>query len=135
MRHEDRVRPEWIDNNDHMNLAYYVLVFEGAIAAMRAGLGLAGALRLGQMHTVYEREVMLGDALRIETHLIAADRHRLHLFQELFHAEAGYRSATLESVAEHDVPFAAETARQIAALITESPPEGAGRQITMARRA
>ncbi len=24
------VRPEWIDDNGHMNLAYYVLVFDGA---------------------------------------------------------------------------------------------------------
>ncbi|MCL2429473.1 MAG: thioesterase family protein [Alphaproteobacteria bacterium] len=134
MQYEDRVRPEWIDNNDHMNLAYYVLVFEGAIGAMAERLGLAGGVRMTQMHTVYEREVMLGDRLRVETHLLAADATRLHLFQELFHAETGYRSATLETLAEHDAPFTAEAARSITALIAASPPEGAGRRIAMARR-
>jgi hypothetical protein len=27
-RHRERVRPEWIDYNGHMNVAYYVLVFD-----------------------------------------------------------------------------------------------------------
>ncbi|MBO0709711.1 MAG: acyl-CoA thioesterase [Acetobacteraceae bacterium] len=134
MQHEDRVRPEWIDNNDHMNLAYYVLVFEHAIEAMRRRLGLPGAFSLTQMHTAYEREVMLDDRLRVETHLLATDASRLHLFQELFHAEAGYRSATLESVVAHDTPFASEVVADITQLITTNPPSGAGRRIAMARR-
>ena len=28
VEHEDVVRPEWIDSNGHMNLAYYVVVFD-----------------------------------------------------------------------------------------------------------
>lgn len=135
MDYEDRVRPEWIDNNDHMNLAYYVLVFEGALEAMGERLGLPEALRVTQMHTAYEREVMLDDRLRVETHILAADPSRLHLFQEMFHAEEGYRSATLELVAEHPAPFAPEISVCIAALVSPTPPQGAGRRITMERRA
>lgn len=130
--YEDTVRREWIDNNDHMNLAYYVLVFERATEDLRRRLRLPGRLRIAQMHTVYEREVTLGDPLRVTTHVLGADASRMHLFQEMAHADQGYRAATLEIVAELSAPFAPETASRIAALIASETPKGAGRRIAMA---
>jgi acyl-CoA thioesterase FadM len=35
--YRDRVRPEWIDNNHHMNMGYYVVVFD--LATTRGSLG------------------------------------------------------------------------------------------------
>ncbi|MBN9563691.1 MAG: thioesterase family protein [Alphaproteobacteria bacterium] len=130
-QHEDTVRPEWIDNNDHMNLAYYVLVFSGATDALAARLALPGRLRVTQMHTVYEREVTLGDRLRVATHLLAADASRLHLFHEMFQAEQGYRAATLEIVVEHQGDFPPEARTRIAGLLARDWPQGAGRRIAM----
>ena len=133
-QHEDTVRPEWIDNNDHMNLAYYVLVFSNATDALARRLGLPGRLRVTQMHTVYQREVTLGDRLRVATHLLAADASRLHLFHEMLNAEQGYRAATLEIVAEQETTFPPETRERIAALLARETPEGAGRRIAMPSR-
>ena len=130
-QHVDTVRPEWIDNNDHMNLAYYVLVFSNATDALARRLALPARLRVTQMHTVYQREVTLGDRLRVTTHLLAADARRLHLFHEMLNAEQGYRAATLEIVAEHETAFPPETRQRIAALLTHEMPEGAGRRIAM----
>jgi acyl-CoA thioesterase FadM len=130
-QHEDTVRPEWIDNNDHMNLAYYVLVFSGATDALAQRLGLPGRLRVTQMHTVYEREVTLGDRLRVATHVLAADTARLHLFHEMFQAEQGYRAATLEIIVEHSGDFSTDTRSRVTALLARDWPEGAGRSIAM----
>ena len=130
-QHEDTIRPEWIDNNDHMNLAYYVLVFSGATDALAQRLGLPGRLRVTQMHTVYEREVTLGDRLRVSTHVLAADAARLHLFHEMFQAEQGYRAATLEIVVEHQGDFSPDTQARISGLLTREWPAGAGRRIAM----
>jgi acyl-CoA thioester hydrolase len=132
-QHEDTVRQEWIDNNDHMNLAYYVLVFSGATDALGRRLGLSGRLRVAQMHTVYEREVTLGDRLRVATHVLGADASRLHLFHEMFHVRHRYRAATLEIVVEHDPPFLPATRESIAGLIASELPNGAGRRIAMPR--
>ncbi len=128
--YEDVVRPAWIDHNGHMNLAYYVLVFAGALDGLRARLGLGG-LRLSEMHTVYAREVNLGDRLVVTTHVLDVRDARLHLFQEMRHAAAGYRAATFESVAEHALPFDGAARVRLAALVAPAPPEGAGRRIAM----
>ncbi len=132
-QYEDTVRPEWIDNNDHMNLAYYVLVFSNATDALAQRLSLPGRLRVAQMHTVYQREVTLGDRLRVATHLLAADASRLHLFHEMLNAEHGYRAATLEIVAEHETAFTPQTRERIAALLARETPDGAGRRIAVPR--
>ena len=131
--HEDIVRAAWIDDNDHMNLAYYVLVFTGALDGLRAQLGLPGMLRLTQTHTVYEREVKLGDRLRVTTHVLAADGSRLHLFQQMWHAGENYRAATYETVAEHQGAFPPGLRTRLAALTPSAPPDGAGRRIAMRR--
>ena len=38
-RFEGMVRPEWIDANGHMNLAYYVVLFDSATDAIFEPLG------------------------------------------------------------------------------------------------
>ena len=38
--YRDRVRPEWIDYNGHMNVAYYVLAFDYATDAFFDHLGI-----------------------------------------------------------------------------------------------
>lgn len=46
-----------------------------------------------ETHTVYEREVHLGDRLRVQTWLLGSDTKRIHYFHELFHVASGERSA------------------------------------------
>jgi acyl-CoA thioester hydrolase len=148
--YDDVVRPEWIDSNGHMNLAYYVVAFDLATDRFYDEIGIGTAYReatgnssfVAETHTVYERELRLGDRLRVRTWLLAADSKRVHYFHEMFHTESGERSAVQELMALHiDMgvrrvsPFPAELAASLAGMVkTYAPaalPKGAGRRITM----
>ncbi len=131
MDYEDIVREAWIDDNDHMNLAYYVLVFTDALEVLRTEMGLGPALRLTQMHTLYEREVKRGDRLRVVTQVIGVEAHGLHLFQTMFHAGEGYRAASFESVARFDRELPPPLRERLASLIPQVRPDNAGRRIAM----
>ncbi|MBS0560486.1 MAG: thioesterase family protein [Proteobacteria bacterium] len=108
-RHETVVRPEWIDYNGHMNLAYYVVVFDEATDVMfdHIGIGMSSSHRAGmttfaaESHTRYLAEVKLGDPLAIFTHLLGVDGKRVHYFHEMFHARDGYRAAVQELMSLH----------------------------------
>ena len=150
--YEDVVRPEWIDSNGHLNLAYYVVVFDLATDKLYATLGIGDAYReesgnscfTAETHTVYEREVGLGDRLLVKTWLLGADSKRLHYFHEMFHAESGERSAIQELMALHIdmrvrrvAPFpearSAALAEAVARHAPAEPPKGVGRRIMTLR--
>ena len=148
--HELRVRPEWIDYNGHLNLAYYVVAFDQCVDVVfeRIGIGLDYRKRdeLGtfaaETHTLYEREVREGDPLRISMHVLAIDDKRMHLFLEMFHAEEGFRAAAQELMYLHvDLkvrrvsPWPAQVRAKIDAMAAHCAglpvPEGVGRRISM----
>jgi acyl-CoA thioester hydrolase len=151
--HHDVVRPEWIDSNGHMNLAYYVVVFDLATDKLYATLGIGDAYReatgnscfTAETHTVYEREVHLGERLFVNTWFLGADSKRLHYFHELFHSDSGERSATQELMALHIdmrvrrvTPFP-ELQREalqeaVANFAPAQPPKGTGRRIAMPKQ-
>jgi acyl-CoA thioester hydrolase len=150
IEYEDVVRPEWIDSNGHMNLAYYVVVFDLATDKLYATLGVGDAYReatgnscfTAETHTLYEREVHVGDRLLIHTWLLGADAKRLHYFHELFHADSGERSAVQELMALHIdmrtrrvAPFPEEQHVNLQSAIAKhapaEQPKGVGRRIAM----
>jgi acyl-CoA thioester hydrolase len=104
-----RVRPEWIDYNGHMNMAFYSLAFDHALDAAYDALDIGeGYLeRSGcshftlEAHVTYLREVREGDPLRITWQLLDWDHKRLHFFEEMFHADEGFLAATSEQIAIH----------------------------------
>jgi acyl-CoA thioester hydrolase len=108
-RYRDRVRPEWIDSNHHMNMGYYVVVFDLATDAWLDWVGLDAAHRRArrvttfclEAHVTYHREVREGDPLRFTTRLLGFDAKRIHYFHEMYHAEAGYLAATNELMSLH----------------------------------
>ncbi|MET0852432.1 MAG: thioesterase family protein [Candidatus Rokuibacteriota bacterium] len=103
------VRPEWIDDNGHLNMAYYVLIFDHATDDWFEWIGLGRAHRRTQpvttfcleAHVTYQREVREGDPLRVTTQLLAHDAKRMHYFHEMYHATEGYLAATNELVSLH----------------------------------
>jgi acyl-CoA thioester hydrolase len=107
--YRDVVRPEWIDSNGHMNVGYYLVVFDFATDAWFDYVGLDRAHRRVERittfaleaHVVFVREVRAGDPLRFTTRLIAHDAKRLHYFHEMHHATEGYLAATNELVSLH----------------------------------
>ena len=103
------VESDWIDLNGHMNMAYYLLVFDQAIDHVWQEIGL-GARYLKetnastftlQSQIQYAQEVMLDDPLRIEFQLLGFDQKRIHSFQRMFHGERDYLAATEERMTVH----------------------------------
>jgi acyl-CoA thioester hydrolase len=148
VEYQDIVRPEWIDSNGHMNLAYYVVVFDLATDALYKALDIGDAYRevsgnscfTAETHTLYEREVHLGDRLLVRTWLLGSDKKRLHYFHEMFHADSSERSAVQELMALHidmsvrrvaEFPSDKYAALQAAVKRYAPPtlPKGAGRRI------
>ena len=104
-----RVLPEWIDYNGHMNVAYYVLAFDKATDRLfdLFDLGVDYVKRTNnstfvlETHVTYAQEVHEGDPLRFTAQLLDYDAKRLHYFLQMFHGEEGYLSATSEQIALH----------------------------------
>ncbi len=103
------MRPEWIDNNGHMNMGYYVVVFDLATDEWMRLVGLDPTHRAArtvttfclEAHVTYHREVREGDPLRFTTRLLAFDAKRMHYIHEMYHGEAGYLAATNELMSLH----------------------------------
>lgn len=103
------IKPEWIDFNGHLNMAYYIVFFDQAVDELYELLGLGPnylkshkhSTMVAEMHVRYLREVKESDPLRVRCQMLAYDAKRLHLFQELVHATEGWVSATCETMTLH----------------------------------
>jgi len=148
--HEDVVRAEWIDANGHMNLAYYIVIFDHATDVAFEALDIGTAYReqtgnssfIVETHTLYEREAKEGERLRVTTRLLGVDAKRVHLFHEMFRANADERVAAHELLALHidmrtrrTAPFPPDKHAALAAAVraqADRPlPNGVGRRIAM----
>lgn len=152
-RYRDVVRPEWIDHNEHMNMGYYLVVFDLATDEFFRWVGLDATHRRERQvttfcleaHVTYDREVRAGDPLRFTTLLLAHDAKRLHYFHEMYHAREGYLAATNELMSLHvsdatrrAAPMAPEVVERLARIqkahdALPRPPQ-AGRTIGLTRR-
>ena len=147
--HAATVRPEWIDENGHMNMAYYVVVFDGAIDHLWAAIGLGQPYRertqhgtfAAESHIIYKAELVLGDKMQVSTQIMAADSKRIHLAHEMRRAD-GMLAARQEVMLLHVslqtrrvVPFLPEVAGRIAAAAQAHAalprPDWVGRRLTM----
>lgn len=105
----DKVRPEWIDYNGHMNVAYYVLAFDLATDAFLDFIGLTSDVIAAtnsstfvlDMNVSYKREVVEGDPLKFSTQIIDADEKRIHYVHCMYHGLEGYLAATNEILLAH----------------------------------
>lgn len=151
--HRETVRPEWIDYNGHMNVAYYLLAFDHATDALLDDLGLGRdyveregcSVFVLEAHLTYQRELTAGDPMRFTTRVLAADAKRLHVFHAMYHDEEGFLAATNELVAIHvdlterrSVPMPAPVQARLGQLVAAQsrlpqPPE-VGRVMGLAAR-
>jgi acyl-CoA thioester hydrolase len=107
--HRDVVRPEWIDHNGHMNVGYYLVVFDFATDEFFRWVGLDAAHRHAhavttfclEAHVTYHREVRSGDPLRFTTVLLGHDAKRIHYIHTMYHAGEGYLASTNELMSLH----------------------------------
>ena len=108
-RYRDVVRSEWIDHNQHMNVGYYLVVFDFATDEFMQWIGLDAGHRAErgittfclEAHVTYHREVREGDPLRFTTHLLGHDDKRLHYIHAMYHARDGWLAATNELMSLH----------------------------------
>lgn len=107
--HRETVRKEWIDYNGHMNVAYYLVIFDHATDVLLDRLGLgerysetanAGTFAM-EAHVTYQRELLLDSPVIVETQLLDFDHKRFHYFHRMRHETEGYLAATLEQISIH----------------------------------
>ena len=100
----EKVIKEWTDYNNHLNVAFYVHVFDIAADIMLDNFNMGGESAkkdkkttfVAEMHTIYKQEVRLGE--EVETHLtyVDHDKKRIHYRLSMFHKEKKYLAATNE---------------------------------------
>lgn len=126
-----RVEPGWIDFNGHMNMAYYVVMFDRAADEGFALLGLGPAYLetrnastfTAEIHVRYLRELTRDTAVRTTMQLIASDEKRIHAYFEIRHLEESWVAATCEQMFLHVdmatrkvAPFPADILTNLAAM-------------------
>ena len=151
--HSETVRPEWVDYNSHMNVAFYVLIFDHATDALLDAVGIGeayrreerGSLFIVEAHVADLSGLIAGDPVRVETQILGHDDKRLHAFLRMIRAESGELAATYEILGLHvDMksrraapfpPFAHGRIQALAALHASLPrPAGAGRGVGLRSR-
>ena len=98
------IKKEWTDYNNHMNMAYYVLVFdqiwEIILEKFKMGEHSAKSTKMSTMvvetHTTYNNEVKEGDEVDINLTFFDHDKKRLHFKMEMIEKSSKKLSATLE---------------------------------------
>ena len=102
------VKPEWIDYNGHLNMAYYNVLFDQCADEVYDifGFGEDYASTRGfttytaEFHLCYVRELHEGDRVQVRFQLLDFDEKRFHSYQEIHHAD-GWLAATGEALALH----------------------------------
>ena len=100
----EKVIKEWTDYNGHLNVAFYVRIFDIAADVMLDNFKMGGESAkkdkrttfVAEMHTIYKQEVRLGE--EVETHVtyVDHDKKRIHYRLSMFHKEKKYLAATNE---------------------------------------
>ena len=98
------IKKEWTDYNNHMNMAYYVLVFdqiwEIILEKFKMGEQSAKSTKMSTMvvetHTTYNNEVKEGDEVEINLTFFDHDKKRLHFKMEMIEKSSKKLAATLE---------------------------------------
>jgi len=99
---------DWIDYNDHMNVSYYLLIFDkfGADTLndiFRMGEHSAKTTKKSTMmvesHITYNEELLLNDKVDINLVYFDHDKKRLQYKMEMIHKEKKYLASTIEVLA------------------------------------
>ena len=100
----EKVIKEWTDYNGHLNVAFYVRIFDIAADVMLDNFKMGGVSAkkdkrttfVAEMHTNYYQEVRLDE--EVETHItfVDHDKKRIQYKLSMFHKEKRYLAATIE---------------------------------------
>ena len=98
---------EWTDYNNHMNLSYYILVFDKAAEKMlsnfnmgeEAAINTKRSTMVVETHTTYNNEVKEGEEVDIYLSYCDHDKKRLHYKLEMYEKSKNVLSSTTEVLA------------------------------------
>ena len=100
----EKVIKEWTDYNAHLNVAFYVHIFDIAADVMLDNFKMGGISAkkdkkttfVAEMHTIYNQEVRLGEEVETYVTYIDHDKKRIHYRLSMYHKEKKYLAATNE---------------------------------------
>lgn len=107
--HRSVIPERFRDDNDHMNVAWYVYLFDQSAEEFFKLFGLDRAYRETtqcstfalEQHLRYLREVRIGQAVTIRCRAVARSAKRFHFMQFMILDESGELAATEESLGTH----------------------------------
>ena len=100
----EKVIKEFTDYNGHLNVAFYVHIFDIAADVMLDNFNMGGISAkknkkttfVAEMHTIYKQEVQLGEEVETHVTFVDHDKKRIHYRLSMFHKEKKYLAATNE---------------------------------------
>ena len=100
----EKVIKEWTDYNGHMNMSYYILIFDNAAEVMLTKFRMGGDSAQSdkkstfavETHTTYDQEVKLGEEVEVHLTYLDHDKKRIHYRVSMIHKEKKYLAATTE---------------------------------------
>jgi len=100
----EKVIKEWTDYNNHLNVAFYIRIFDIAADVMLDNFNMGGESAkkdkkttfVAEMHTVYNQEVRLGEEVETYITYVDHDKKRIHYRLSMYNKEKKYLAATNE---------------------------------------
>ena len=98
----------WIDYNNHMNVSYYLLMFDKYGADILNDIFKMGeysakttmkSTMMVESHITYNQELLLNDEVHINCVYFDYDKKRLQYKMEMIHKEKKYVASTFEALA------------------------------------
>tara|TARA_Y100001970_G_scaffold269877_1_gene363050 strand:- start:2086 stop:2553 length:468 start_codon:yes stop_codon:yes gene_type:complete len=101
-----KIIKEWTDYNEHMNMAYYVLIFDQAWETMLNKFQMGGSnaqikkrsTMVVETRTTYDNEVKENEDVDIYCTFFDHDKKRLHLKCEMYEKKTKKLAATMENL-------------------------------------
>ena len=103
-----KIIKDWIDYNDHMNVSYYLLIFDKYGADTLNDIFMMGehsakttkkSTMMVESHITYNQELILNDEVDINLVYFNHDKKRLQYKMEMIHKEKKYLASTIEVLA------------------------------------
>ncbi len=140
-----RIEESWLDHNHHMNLGYFLIVFDHGTGGLyrRLGIGETRRIEIGETlftleaRVIYLKELCLDDEFRIETRILGYDHNKIYYMHWMIDEKNGEVCAinelmgiNVDITSRKSAPFNDETLSKLAALSREHEvypiPEEAG---------
>ena len=103
-----KITKDWIDYNDHMNVSYYLLIFDKYGADTLNNIFKMGehsakttgkSTMIVESHITYNQELKVNDEINVNLVYFDHDKKRLQYKMEMTHKEKKYLASTIEVLA------------------------------------